>query len=157
MLPRLNIMVKRETESLTSWSSQLCWACYHSKMEKNHSSKDRKSRNHYPCPRTKDQIDTVDVTCLTLVLGSLEVWFLQGCGTIVGASALSSMTHYATTAPNKWPSYGNNGTSSTCNTEDAGDVSSIPASGRSPGRGRGYPPPGILACKIPWTEEPGGF
>ena len=41
--------------------------------------------------------------------------------------------------PTKWPSYGNNGTSSTCNTEDAGDVSSIPVPGRSPGGGNAYP------------------
>ena len=101
MLPRLNIMVKRETESLTSWSSQLCWACYPSKMEKNHSYRDRKAMNHYPYPRTKDQMGTVGVTWLTLVLGSLEVWFLQGCGTFISASALSSLTHYATITPNK--------------------------------------------------------
>ena len=40
--------------------------------------------------------------------------------------------------PTKRPSYGNDGTSSTCTTEDAGDVSLIPASGRCPGGGRGY-------------------
>ena len=31
----------------------------------------------------------------------------------------------------------------------------IPGSGRSPGKGNGYPS-SILAWRIPWTEEPGG-
>ena len=39
---------------------------------------------------------------------------------------------------------------SACN---AGDLGSIPGSGRSPGEGNGYP----LAWSIPWTEEPGGL
>ena len=34
----------------------------------------------------------------------------------------------------------------------AGDASSIPGSGRSPGEGNGNLP-SILAWKIPWTEE----
>ena len=37
---------------------------------------------------------------------------------------------------------------------NAGDVGSIPGSGRSPGKGNGNS--SILAWKIPWTEEPGG-
>ena len=36
----------------------------------------------------------------------------------------------------------------------AGDVGSIPESGRSLGEGNGYPLH-ILARRIPWTEEPG--
>ena len=39
---------------------------------------------------------------------------------------------------------------SACN---AGNLGSIPGSGRSPGEGNGYP----LAWSIPWTEEPGGL
>ena len=35
----------------------------------------------------------------------------------------------------------------------AGDPSSIPGSGRSPGEGNGNPLH-ILAWRIPWTEEP---
>ena len=35
---------------------------------------------------------------------------------------------------------------------DLRDTSSIPGSGRSPGRGNGN-----LAWSIPWTEEPGGL
>ena len=35
-----------------------------------------------------------------------------------------------------------------------GDVGSIPGSGRSPGEGMATHS-SILACKIPWTEEPG--
>ena len=35
---------------------------------------------------------------------------------------------------------------------NAGDMGSIPGSRRSPGEGNG-----ILAWKIPWTEEPGGL
>ena len=37
---------------------------------------------------------------------------------------------------------------------NAGDMSSIPGSGRSPGEGNGYPF-SILAWEIPRTEEPG--
>ena len=36
----------------------------------------------------------------------------------------------------------------------AGDLGSIPGSGRSPGEGNGNPL-SILAWRIPWTEEPG--
>ena len=36
----------------------------------------------------------------------------------------------------------------------AGDVGSIPGSGRSPGEGNGNPS-SILAWRILWTEEPG--
>ena len=39
---------------------------------------------------------------------------------------------------------------------DAGDLGSIPGSGRSPGVGNGNPL-NILAWRIPWTEEPGGL
>ena len=42
---------------------------------------------------------------------------------------------------------------SACN---AGDQSSIPGPGRSPGEGNGYPLQ-ILAWRIPWTEEPGSL
>ena len=45
------------------------------------------------------------------------------------------------------------GKESTC---DARDMDSIAGSGRSPGKGTDYPLPGILAWRIPWTEEPGG-
>ena len=38
---------------------------------------------------------------------------------------------------------------------NAGDVRLIPASGRSPGEGNATHSR-ILACRIPWTEEPGG-
>ena len=43
------------------------------------------------------------------------------------------------------------GKESVCN---AGDLGSIPGSGRSPGEGNGNPS-SILAWRIPWTEEPG--
>ena len=42
------------------------------------------------------------------------------------------------------------GKESVCN---AGDLGSIPGSGRSPGEGNGNPS-SILAWRIPWTEEP---
>ena len=45
---------------------------------------------------------------------------------------------------------GSAGKESACN---AGDLGSIPGLGRSPGEGNGYPLR-ILACSIPWTEEP---
>ena len=41
------------------------------------------------------------------------------------------------------------GKESSCN---AGDLGSIPGSGRSPGEGIGYS--SILAWRIPWTKEP---
>ena len=47
------------------------------------------------------------------------------------------------------------GKESACN---AGDPGLTPGSGRSPGEENGYPVQyshGILAWKIPWTEEPG--
>ena len=40
---------------------------------------------------------------------------------------------------------------------DAGDTGSITGSGRSPGGGHGNALQWILACRIPWTEEPGGL
>ena len=39
---------------------------------------------------------------------------------------------------------------------NAGDVSSVPESGRCPGEGSGNPP-SILAWETPWTEEPCGL
>ena len=39
---------------------------------------------------------------------------------------------------------------------NAGDLGSIPGSGRSPGEGNGTHS-SIHAWKIPWTEEPGGL
>ena len=39
---------------------------------------------------------------------------------------------------------------------NAGDVGSIPGSGRSPGEANGTHS-SILAWEIPWTEEPGGL
>ena len=38
---------------------------------------------------------------------------------------------------------------------NAGDVGSVPGSGRSPGKGNGNS--SILAWRIPCTEEPGGL
>ena len=46
------------------------------------------------------------------------------------------------------------GKESTCS---AGDLGSIPGSGRSPGEGSGKPFQYMLAWKIPWTEKPGGL
>ena len=43
---------------------------------------------------------------------------------------------------------------SACN---AGDPDSIPGLGRSPGEGNGNPLHGVLAWRIPWTEEPDGL
>ena len=51
---------------------------------------------------------------------------------------------------------------STCNAGDLGSIPgsgrfpAIPGSGRFPGERNGNPP-SILAWKIPWTEEPGGL
>ena len=42
------------------------------------------------------------------------------------------------------------------NAGDVRDASSIPGSGRSPVGGHGNPLH-ILACRIPWREEPGGL
>ena len=42
------------------------------------------------------------------------------------------------------------------NAEEAGVVSLIPGSGRSPGEGSGNHSR-ILAWEIPWAEEPGGL
>ena len=47
---------------------------------------------------------------------------------------------------------GSDGKESACN---AGDLGSIPGSGRSPGEGNGNKLH-IFAWRIPWTEEPGG-
>ena len=48
---------------------------------------------------------------------------------------------------------GSDGKESACN---AGDPGSTPGSGRSPGEGNGNPS-GVLAWKIPWTEESVGY
>ena len=48
---------------------------------------------------------------------------------------------------------GSDGKESACN---AGDPGLIPGSGTSPGEGNGNPL-GILAWRIPWTEESGGL
>ena len=48
---------------------------------------------------------------------------------------------------------GSNSKGSACN---AGDLGSIPGSGRSPGEGNGTHS-GMLAWKIPWAEEPDGL
>ena len=45
---------------------------------------------------------------------------------------------------------------SACSAGAAGDSGSIPGLGRSPGGGRATRS-SILACRIPWTEEPGGL
>ena len=74
------------------------------------------------------------------------------------------------------------GKESACSAGNTGDVGSIPGSGKSPGKGNGYPlqysclrnpmdreawkatleeetaaHSGILAWAMPWTEEPGGL
>ena len=48
---------------------------------------------------------------------------------------------------------GSAGKEPTCN---AGDLSSIPGLGRSPGEGNGYPLQ-YFALEVPWTDEPGGL
>jgi len=48
---------------------------------------------------------------------------------------------------------GSYGKESACS---AGDLSSIPGSGRSPGEGNATHS-SVLAWSIPWTEEPGGL
>ena len=50
----------------------------------------------------------------------------------------------------KWLS----GKESTCSAGAAGDLGSIPGSGRSPGEGMATLS-SILAWRIPWTEKPG--
>ena len=49
---------------------------------------------------------------------------------------------------------GSGGKESACN---AGDLRSIPGSGRSPGEGNSYPLQYSCLDSIPWTEEPGGL
>ena len=51
---------------------------------------------------------------------------------------------------------GSAGKESALNTEDAGDLGSIPGLGRSPGGGNGNPLQ-YSCLEIPWTEEPGGL
>ena len=48
---------------------------------------------------------------------------------------------------------GSDGKEPVCNVRELG---SIPGLGRSLGEGNGYHS-SILACRIPWTEEPGGL
>ena len=48
------------------------------------------------------------------------------------------------------------GQESTCNAGDAGEAGSIPGSGRSLEEGTATHSR-ILAQRIPWTEEPGGY
>ena len=48
------------------------------------------------------------------------------------------------------------GKESTCDAEDAGGLGLIPESGRSPGGGHGHHS-NVVACVIPWAEEPGGL
>ena len=62
--------------------------------------------------------------------------------------------------PRNWPvlevlkdfASGSDGKESACN---AGDLSLIPESGRSPGKGNGYPTPVFLPEESHGTEEPG--
>ena len=49
--------------------------------------------------------------------------------------------------------YGSDGKESACNVRDTG---SIPGSGRSPGKGTGYPL-SILDWRIPWTKKTGSL
>ena len=42
------------------------------------------------------------------------------------------------------------------NARDSGDLDLIPGWGKSPGGGMATHS-NILACKLPWTEEPGGY
>ena len=51
---------------------------------------------------------------------------------------------------------GSMGRETACNAGDAGDMSSIPGSGRSLEEGMATHSR-ILAWRIPWTEEPGGL
>ena len=48
---------------------------------------------------------------------------------------------------------GSDGTEAACN---AGDLGSIPGSGRSPGEGMAIHSSNLV-WRIPWTEEPGGL
>ena len=48
---------------------------------------------------------------------------------------------------------GSDGKEAAC---DAGELGSIPRSGRSPGEGNGYPLQ-YPCWRIPWTEEPDGL
>ena len=43
------------------------------------------------------------------------------------------------------------------NAGDIRDEGLIPGLGRSPGQGHSNPVSSILACRIPWTVEPGGL
>ena len=68
-------------------------------------------------------------TILQIILGAYRPWGFPGGSVVKNRSA---------------------------NAGDAGDVDLIPGSGRSPGEGKATHS-GILAWKIPWTEEPGGL
>ena len=57
--------------------------------------------------------------------------------------------------PSGWYPDGSTGKEPACNSGDAGDMSSIPGSGRFPGEGNGNPRQYSCLEKIPWTEKPG--
>ena len=83
---------------------------------------------------------------LTRILGLLHQW----------DSIRDQTRNLGQSLPGPWPwgfPGGSDGKESACN---AGDLGSIPGSGRSPGGGHGNHS-GILAWRIPWTEEPGGY
>ena len=96
--------------------------------------------------------------------GWRQRWHSQDNGAIQGSLVASSTTRIPTALehqghktlglaePGGFPG-GSDGKESTCN---AGDLGSIPGSGRSPGRGH-TTHSSILAWRIPWTEEPGGL
>ena len=72
------------------------------------------------------------------------LWERAGLG---GCADLTSFIHFQ-----GFPG-GSAGKESACS---AGDLSSVPVSGRSPGEGNGNPLQ--YSCRrIPWTEEPGGL
>ena len=65
---------------------------------------------------------------------------------------MAGKNFFLTQNKNHFPG-GSDGKESACN---AGDLGSIPGSGKSPGEGNGNPLP-YLVWRIPWTEEPGGL
>ena len=76
-------------------------------------------------------------------LGFMSSSLLAGLGSLSGG-----ILHYLHSSP---------GSSVVRNMPaNAGDMCSIPGSGRSPARGNGNPLR-ILAWRIPWTQEPGGL
>ena len=76
----------------------------------------------------------------------------QGWGSLVGCH-LWGHTESDTTEVTQHSVGCSDGKESSCNT---GDLDSIRGSGRSPGEGNGLGTHSmILACRIPWTKEPG--